>query len=255
MTRPTERAGVRALATSIGGALALCVSAPAAASVPTPPAPQTPGTRVERLSNETTLTSWAHPAASLPVRRSPRSGSPSIARLRQRTEHGSPEVYLLLGRRTGPDGNAWIRVRLPMWPNGATGWVPAGGLGRIHTVTTQLVIDRRRLRATLLRGARRIWSSRVAIGTPRTPTPAGRFWIRERIRVARSSGPYGPWAFGTSAYSLLRAWPGGGVVGIHGTNQPRLIPGRPSHGCVRLPNPAIRRLAKLMPIGTPIHIR
>jgi lipoprotein-anchoring transpeptidase ErfK/SrfK len=43
-------------------------------------------------------------------------------------------------------------------------------------------------------------------------------------------------------------------VGIHGTNQPELIPGRPSHGCVRIPNRKIRQLAKLMPIGTPIEI-
>ena len=47
-------------------------------------------------------------------------------------------------------------------------------------------------------------------------------------------GSYGPWAFGTSAYSVLSDWPGGGVIGIHGTNQPHLIPGRPSHGCVRV---------------------
>ncbi len=44
-------------------------------------------------------------------------------------------------------------------------------------------------------------------------------------------------------------------MGIHGTNQPELIPGRPSHGCVRVPNPKINKLAKLMPIGTPILIK
>jgi lipoprotein-anchoring transpeptidase ErfK/SrfK len=44
-------------------------------------------------------------------------------------------------------------------------------------------------------------------------------------------------------------------VGIHGTNQPELIPGRPSHGCIRVRNRAIKRLARLMPIGTPIRIR
>jgi lipoprotein-anchoring transpeptidase ErfK/SrfK len=44
------------------------------------------------------------------------------------------------------------------------------------------------------------------------------------------------------------------VIGIHGTDQPWLIPGRPSHGCIRVPNPAIRRLARLMPIGTPVRI-
>jgi lipoprotein-anchoring transpeptidase ErfK/SrfK len=44
-------------------------------------------------------------------------------------------------------------------------------------------------------------------------------------------------------------------VGIHGTNQPELIPGRPSHGCVRVPNAKIVRLVKLMPVGTPVLIK
>ena len=66
---------------------------------------------------------------------------------------------------------------------------------------------------------------------------------------------YGPLAFGTSAYSVLSDWPGGGVIGIHGTDQPGLLPGRPSHGCVRVRNADIRRLARLMPVGTPLTIR
>ena len=82
-----------------------------------------------------------------------------------------------------------------------------------------------------------------------------RFWIRERFRVANPEGPYGPRAFGTSAYSRLSDWPGGGVIGIHGTDEPRLIPGRPSHGCIRLPNHAIGRLYRLMPVGTPVSVR
>jgi lipoprotein-anchoring transpeptidase ErfK/SrfK len=54
--------------------------------------------------------------------------------------------------------------------------------------------------------------------------------------------------------SVLSDWPGGGVVGIHGTDRPDILPGRVSHGCIRVPNPAVRRLAKLMPIGTPVLI-
>ena len=54
---------------------------------------------------------------------------------------------------------------------------------------------------------------------------------------------------------MLSDWPGGGVIGIHGTNEPYLIPGRPSHGCIRVPNRAISRLYRLMPIGTPMRIR
>ena len=73
--------------------------------------------------------------------------------------------------------------------------------------------------------------------------------------MASPGGSFGPWAFGTGAYSVLSEWPGGGVIGIHGTNQPWLIPGRPSHGCIRVPNGAIVRLARLMPVGTPVRIR
>jgi len=36
--------------------------------------------------------------------------------------------------------------------------------------------------------------------------------------------------------------------------EPRLIPGAVSHGCVRVPNRAIRRLARLLTVGTPIRI-
>jgi lipoprotein-anchoring transpeptidase ErfK/SrfK len=44
------------------------------------------------------------------------------------------------------------------------------------------------------------------------------------------------------------------VVGIHGTNEPQLVPGRPSHGCIRMHNKDILRLARLMPVGTPLRI-
>jgi lipoprotein-anchoring transpeptidase ErfK/SrfK len=67
---------------------------------------------------------------------------------------------------------------------------------------------------------------------------------------------YGPIAFGTSAQSqTLTDWPAGGFVAIHGTNEPGLIPGRPSHGCIRLRNPDLVRLARPLPIGTPLEIR
>jgi lipoprotein-anchoring transpeptidase ErfK/SrfK len=70
----------------------------------------------------------------------------------------------------------------------------------------------------------------------------------------RGNTIYGPYAIGTSAYSALSDWPGGGVVGIHGTDQPWLIPGRPSHGCIRMRNGAITFLVYRLPLGTPLRI-
>jgi lipoprotein-anchoring transpeptidase ErfK/SrfK len=143
---------------------------------------------------------------------------------------------------------------MPGRPNGRTGWVNRDDLGPLISVTTMLRVSRSALRATLYRRGRRVWSSRVGVGKAATPTPAGRYWIRTRIKGMGGGGSYGPWAFGTAAYSRLSDWPGGGVIGIHGTDEPQLIPGRPSHGCIRVPNPKIRSLARLMPIGTPVRI-
>ena len=205
----------------------------------------------ERLSDERAVTRWAHPAERAAGRAAPSRGARRVARLRFFTEDRRPEVYVVLeSRRAGRA--TWLRVRVPMRPNGRTGWVPAAALGPLRVVRTQLVVDRGTQRATLHRNGRVIWRAVVGVGAPGTPTPAGRFYIRERL--PGSGGAYGPWAFGTSAYSTLSDWPGGGVVGIHGTDRPGLLPGRVSHGCVRVRNADIVRLARLMPIGTPVHI-
>ena len=88
-----------------------------------------------------------------------------------------------------------------------------------------------------------------------SPTPRGRFYVRNKLTRFRNPF-YGPIAFGTSARSaILTDWPAGGFIGIHGTNRPDLLPGAVSHGCIRLRNAAIRRLARLMPIGTPLTVR
>ena len=237
------------------GAFALLLLAPLALST-SANAGTGPGVaRSEHLSDERTSTRWAHSKLTAPIRRLPDPDSQQIARVRHLTEDGFPEVYLVLLRWTDPAGGTWLKVRIPMRPNGRRGWVRDSALGRLHLVRTRLVVDRRRLRATLYRSGRQIWRSGIGVGKSSTPTPGGNFWIRERIKVPDPAGPYGPWAFGTSAYADLSDWPGGGVVGIHGTDEPQLIPGQPSHGCIRVENTAIRRLARLMPIGTPVRIR
>lgn len=209
--------------------------------------------RVARLSDERKVTRWAHPEWRAPVRPRPDGMSPTKARLRYDTEDGLQEVYVALRSYRHPDGSEWVQIRLPRRPNGQKGWVRREALGPFRVVRTRLVIDRTRLRATLYRNGRRVWRASVGVGAPGTPTPAGNFYIRGRLRPP-PGGLYGDFAFPTSAYSSLSDWPGGGVVGIHGTNQPHLIPGRPSHGCIRVKNPDIRRLAKLMPNGTPVRI-
>jgi hypothetical protein len=208
----------------------------------------------EKLSDEQTVTRWAHVYRRARIRVRPSGSARTITRLRYRTEDGPPEVYLVLRSRR-LEGLTWLKVRIPGRPNGRKGWVPRDALGPLRVVRTKLLVDRRKLKATLFRDGKAVWSSRVGIGARSTPTPRGKYWIRTRLRNLGGGGVYGPWAFGTAAYSVLSEWPGGGVIGVHGTNQPGLIPGRPSHGCIRLPNRKIRQLVKRMQIGTPLEIR
>ena len=162
---------------------------------------------------------------------------------------------LYLGRAKRAARKLWVKVRLPGIPDDVRGWVPRSALGGYSPVRDRLVVNRARLTATLLRGQQPVFSARVAVGTHSTPTPGGRYYVRNQLRRYRSPF-YGPIAFGTSARSPgLSDWPAGGFVGIHGTNRPDLIPGRVSHGCIRMANPDILRLARLMPIGTPLTVR
>jgi len=171
------------------------------------------------------------------------------------TPEGETNLVIADEQRRDADERLWVRVPLSALPNGQEGWVPRDALGDFHGVRTHLIVDRARLRAYLLRDGRLIFETRIGVGRPRWPTPAGEFYVRVRLQHFRDSF-YGPIAFGTNARSpWLTDWPKGGVVGIHGTDTPRLLPGRVSHGCIRMRNAAIRLLARLMPLGTPVTIR
>jgi hypothetical protein len=177
-----------------------------------------------------------------------------VTRLKAVTPEHVPHVLYLLGGTIDPNGRYWLRVRLPILPNGSAGWVPRDAVRSFGAVDTHLVIDRARFRATLFRRGRAIFRSIVGVGEPRWPTPAGRFYVRERL-TGFTDPIYGALAFGTNGRSsVLTDWPGGGFIGIHGTNQPQILPGRVSHGCVRMPNSSIRRLDRLMKLGTPVTI-
>jgi L,D-transpeptidase-like protein len=171
----------------------------------------------------------------------------------------TPELYrnaiLALNQVTYEGGKAWVRIRLAVLPNSTTGWVPRGALTQFQTVHTRMVIVQRSLRATLYKRGRAVFSARIGVGLPGTPTPRGEFYVREKLSGYYAPA-YGPRAFGLNAKSsTLTDWPGGGFIGIHGTNEPQILPGRVSHGCVRMRNPAILRLFRLMPLGTPVSIR
>jgi len=209
--------------------------------------------RLIALRNPAAVTRWAPVLRAVLAHGLPNLKSPVVGLLRARTSDGTTNI-VVADAEADVAGTTWVRVGLAKVRNGTEGWVPRSALGGWSFVDTRLVIDRARFTATLFRAGHIIFRAPVGVGAPGTPTPAGHFYVRDRLS-GFSSPIYGPLAFGTNAKSpTLTDWPGGGVVGIHGTNQPWLIPGRISHGCIRLRNAAIVTLGRLMPVGTTVTI-
>jgi lipoprotein-anchoring transpeptidase ErfK/SrfK len=189
------------------------------------------------------------------VREAPSSAAEARATLATRTPEGTQNLVLVRGRAVDEAGSLWIRIAGPGLPGETDGWVPRRALGEYHAVHTRLVVDLDAYTATLLRFGHVLARFPVGVGDDSSPTPRGEFYVRNRL-TRYADDFYGPLAFGTSVRSpYLTDWPDGGFVGIHGTNRPELLPGRVSHGCIRLRNDDILRLARLMPVGTPITIR
>jgi lipoprotein-anchoring transpeptidase ErfK/SrfK len=222
--------------------------APAAATA-------TPNLQSVSLVGPGAVTRWAYVLENAPVHDAPSAAAPVIARLTTSTPLGQPNLVSLLRQERDDQGHSWVLVRLPIRPNGTTGWVARAALDRFQTVRTHLIVDRASFTARLYRNGVEVFHARVGVGREGTPTPAGEFYVREELRGVSDSF-YGPVAFGTSATSpTLTDWPGGGFIGIHGTNAPQLLPGAVSHGCIRMRNGDVLRLAKLMPLGTAVTIQ
>ena len=208
-----------------------------------------------QLSGADNLSRWAYVLHRVAAHELPGVAARPVGLVRAVTPEGETNLVLAYASERDADGRLWIKVPLAMLPNGRSGWVPRDALGDLHAIRTHLVIDRARFTAVLLRNGRVVFRTTIGVGRSRWPTPPGDFYVR--VRLEHFTDPmYGPVAFGTNARSpWLTDWPRGGVVGIHGTNNPGLLPGRVSHGCIRLRNDVIRRLARLMPLGTPISIK
>jgi lipoprotein-anchoring transpeptidase ErfK/SrfK len=192
---------------------------------------------------------WAQVA----VRSGPSRTARVVTTLEQFRPDFHPRTVLALDARLDGRGRpSWYRIAVPGRPNGRTGWIPAGAAD-IAAVDRWLVIYRGSRKFELYVGGRLRRSGPVAVGARGMETPTGLFFVQSRF-VPRSYPILGAFAFETSGYSKLSDWPGGGVVGVHGTNAPQLIGQAVSHGCVRLRNSDVVALRPLVRVGTPVKI-
>ena len=227
-SRPTRAARSRAATTTTGSPLAATTTS---TPVPTSIVAQAVGPSVGVYDS---------PAAAAPARA-----------LANPQPSGAPLVFLV--RERHPD---WLRVLLPVRPNGSSGWVRAADV-RLSEHDFRILIELGAHRITVYEGAGVIDQEPIGVGTHDTPTPGGLYYTKELLQPPNPNGPYGPYAYGLSGFSdVLPNFAGGeGVIGIHGTNDPSALGRDVSHGCIRMSNAGITKLARILPLGVPVEIR
>ena len=190
-------------------------------------------------------------AGSVSVYRAPDARRPDRTVHARRIEGRTAPLVFAVQRRRG----AWLNVATGRRPNASTGWIRRRDVTMAAT-TYRVRVELGRHRLVVTHGGRTVVRAAIAVGRSLSPTPTGRYFVTELLRPPDPRGFYGPYAFGLSAYSpVYTSFAGGdGQVGIHGTDNPGAIGRDVSHGCIRLANAVVTRLARRLPLGTPVAI-
>ena len=202
-----------------------------------------------------------------PFYRAPRNaravfGITRVKRIRARNGYALDTT--LLRRRLGRElrGPSEVRVvkarRVRVRPA-----VTTAGLRRRYPAYVS--IDRNTFTLRLFRALRHVRTYQVAVGAWGFDTPAGMRRVLSKQKNPSWTAPNRPWASPYQGQTFppghpnnpLRGWflALGGGYGIHGTTSEWTIGTRASHGCIRMRERDINRLAPLVPLGTPVRIR
>lgn len=107
----------------------------------------------------------------------------------------------------------------------------------------------------LIEDGRILLTFRIAVGAPDSPSPNGTFRVANMVTEPvyyhpgevippGAENPVGPRWIGLSIKGY----------GIHGTNEPRLIGRRASHGCIRLNNRDVKILFAYLRVGDAVEL-
>lgn len=176
-------------------------------------------------------------------------GGKVVATIKTKTEFKSPTILAVAARKPG-----WVLVRTSVRKH-HVGWLPLKS-GALFSQPRTLVIDLSKRTLTVFHRGRQTDTYKVAIGTPATPTPRGKFAITDRLVTGTPNGDYGCCILALNARQdkIAQGWGGGDRVAIHATPHRWTIGKRVSHGCVRATNKALKRLMGQVRLGTPVTI-
>ena len=227
--------------------VSLCLVSPVVAfgdSVP----PQPPSAKLSSIASLVT---------DAPVYKKPGDGKAITTARADTSWTGIRTVLLITKSKISADGRLWLKVILPTRPNGSKGWILASH-ANISTTKARVEISIRARKLRLRLNGKIVMIMRTVVGKRSTPTPKGNFAIYERAPSEKGSN-IGPFALHLTAFSnVLRSYDGGpGRIAIHGRSGSLLydpLGSARSHGCVRISNSPLKRLAKFAKPGTPVSI-
>ena len=174
-----------------------------------------------------------------------------LTRVGSRTEFGSPTRLAVVG-----ESGDWLAVISSKLGNRTRGFVLRSDIRLTHVpFSVELDLSRRRL--TVWRIGVSVRRIDVAIGTPSTPTPLGRFSVTDKLRVTSDDSPYGCCVLALNGHqtNLPEDWPGGDRLAVHATADVDSIGEPVSLGCMRVRSREAKWLIETIPLGAPIFIR
>jgi lipoprotein-anchoring transpeptidase ErfK/SrfK len=223
----------------------------AEAAAPTTTVDSTPSAKVATLDPNTAGVSVVATASVASVAVFDAPDAPKSARtLKNPNIDGAPLVFLVDQVQTD-----WLRVLLPVRPNGSLGWIKTSDV-TLSRHNFHIEVRLSDFRIIVTRGGAVVLDAPIGVAKENTPTPGGRYYTTELLKPPSANTVYGAYAYGLSGFSeTLQSFNGGpGQIGIHGTNDPSSIGKRVSSGCVRLRNEDITTLAGILPLGVPVEI-
>ncbi|MFV2177371.1 L,D-transpeptidase [Actinomadura sp. LOL_016] len=181
-----------------------------------------------------------HPAKPLPVLDRP--GGNRVATLP--TEQLGGPTWVPVVESSG----GWRRVLLPSRPNRASGWISGDGLRTARTPYL-VTVDLGDRRLTLHESGKAVGRWKVAIGEAATPTPTGRTFVMAQLAPEKKKPSPLVLPLGAHSDTLDTFGGGPGTVALHGWTDASVFGRAATHGCVRVPDGALRKLSRV-PLGT-----
>ena len=178
-----------------------------------------------------------------------RPGRQIVARVGARTEFGSPQTLAVAFRK-----GEWIAVRSPALGNEEVGWARTSQLRLLQRpLSLEVDLSKRELTVHDPDGSERRIA--VAIGAPDTSTPAGDFYVTDKLAGSLFGPYYGCCILALSGRqpNLPESWSGGDRLAIHGSPTPTWGQAV-SNGCLHADEADLRYLMETVPLGTAVRI-